>query len=395
MPTTSETALAYFDALVRRDPDGLAACWRPGSVDRMVGETELDAPDGVREYFTELFRAIPDIAFEVISATTEDDRCAVRWRAVGTFAGPGRLQGLEATGSRITLEGCDVVRVADGLVVGNDAYVNGMDVARQIGVLPPGGSKAEERMTTLFNRRTAVARRLAAAEPERVADGVWVLRGFVPRSMNVFLIEGDDGVTIYDGGIKAMTTNVARAAARLGPITRVVLGHGHPDHRGIAPGIDAPVYLHADGRAEAEGDGGRSYFDFAELERLRARVLMPRLLDWWDGGPVFVAGTLREGDEVAGFDVIHTPGHSPGLIALWRESDRLALVSDLVYTLDPQTGRHGPPRVPHRAFNRDTEQARASIEKIAGLAPATLWPGHADQLTGDVATQLRHAAAAT
>ena len=41
-----------------------------------------------------------------------------------------------------------------------------------------------------------------------------------------------------------------------------------------------------------------------------------------------IGGTVSEGDEVAGFRVIHFPGHAPGLIGLWRESDRVALVSD-------------------------------------------------------------------
>ena len=83
------------------------------------------------------------------------------------------------------------------------------------------------------------------------------------------------------------------------------------------------------------------------------------------------------------------------MIGLWRESDRLALVSDCFYTLDPQTGLKGKPRVPHAAFNEDTEQARASIRKLAALEPAAAWPGHADPLTGDVRSQLELAAATT
>jgi hydroxyacylglutathione hydrolase len=67
-------------------------------------------------------------------------------------------------------------------------------------------------------------------------------------------------------------------------------------------------------------------------------------------------------------------------------------VSDALYTLDPQTGRFGPPRVPHRAFNKDTEQARASIRKLAELDPAAVWPGHANPVTGDVRDQLVRAA---
>ena len=137
------------------------------------------------------------------------------------------------------------------------------------------------------------------------------------------------------------------------------------------------------------------YFDFSQLERWTARTFMPLLLKTWDGGPVKVDQTVKEGDEVAGFQVIHLPGHAPGLIGLWRESDRLALVSDCFYTLDPQTGRKGHARVPHRAFNQDTEQARASIRKLAAMEPATAWPGHADPLTGDVRDQLERAADTT
>jgi hypothetical protein len=75
--------------------------------------------------------------------------------------------------------------------------------------------------------------------------------------------------------------------------------------------------------------------------------------------------------------------------------DRLALVSDCFYTLDPQTGFHGHPRVPHEAFNHDTEQARASVRKLAAMEPAAAWAGHADPLTGDVRGQLETAAATT
>ena len=89
--------------------------------------------------------------------------------------------------------------------------------------------------------------------------------------------------------------------------------------------------------------------------------------------------------------MIDLPGHAPGLIGLWREADRLALTSDTFYTLDPQTGRKGAPRVPHPAFNWDTEQARASIRKLAEMEPASAWPGHADPLTGDVRGQLEQA----
>jgi hydroxyacylglutathione hydrolase len=238
--------------------------------------------------------------------------------------------------------------------------------------------------------------KLMAGRPEPIADGVWLVRGGFPsKTMNVYLVRDGDGVLAFDAGIEAMTAAVALAARSLGGLTRIVLGHGHADHRGVAPGLSAvPVYCHPDEVADAEGDGGAHYFNLAELDP-HGRVVLGAMLGVWDGGPVKIAGTVSEGDDVAGFEVVHLPGHAPGLIGLWRASDRLALVSDTFYTLDPQTGLHGHARVPHRAFNWDTETARASIRKLAALAPATAWAGHADPLTGDVAAQLETAAATT
>jgi len=391
---TERVARRYFAAVAARDVEAMVACWRPGAVDRLHGQADLVAPDGVRAWFEELFAAVPDTTMEVRSTTTEGDRCAVRWRLTGTFAGPGAWQGLEPTGGRLDVQGCDVFRVEDGLLAGNDAFVDGMTIARQLGALPPRDSGAERRLMAAANARTKLTRRLAASPPEPIADGVWVVRGDLTRTMNVYLLRDGDGVCLFEAGIHAMTGAVAAAGAQLGGITRVVLSHAHPDHRGTAPGLGAPVYCHPADRADAEGDGGVHYFRFEELAWW-ARGAYPHLLRMWDGGPVSIAGTVEEGDDVAGFRVVHLPGHAPGLIGLWRESDRLALASDCFYTLDPQTGRRGAARVPHRAFNQDTEQARTSIRKLAALAPTTAWSGHADPLRGDVAAQLERAAATT
>jgi glyoxylase-like metal-dependent hydrolase (beta-lactamase superfamily II)/predicted ester cyclase len=390
--TTERVARTYFAAVAARDPEAMAACWPPGEVDHLHGQADLVAPDDVLSYFTQLFSAFPDATVEILSTTADAERCAVRWRFTATFAGPGSFQGFEPNGARASFEAVDVLQVADGLVVGNDAYLDGMEVARQLGLLPPRDSGPEKGMTALVNGRTRLARRLATGLPEPVADGVWVVRGGLPmRTMNVYLVADGDGVLLFDAGIAPMTSGLRAIGARMGGITRVVLGHGHPDHRGAAPALGVPVFCHPDERADAEGDGGLHYVDFAKLDA-PGRALMPGLLRYWDGGPVEIAGTLEEGDEVAGFRVVHLPGHAPGLIGLWRESDRLALASDCFYTLDPQSGRKGAARVPHAAFNSDTAQAADSMRKLAALAPAAAWAGHADPLTGDVAAALRAAA---
>jgi hydroxyacylglutathione hydrolase len=236
--------------------------------------------------------------------------------------------------------------------------------------------------------------RLVADEPERIADGVWLIRGGLTRAMNVYLLEDGDGLVMFDAGEEGMAPAVAMAASRMGGLERIVLGHADFDHRGSAPGLGAaPVYCHPDAVEEAEGGGGRSYMHF---ERLPAwmRPLYSVAPDIWDGGPVKVAGTVEEGDRVAGFEVIELAGHAPGLIGLWRKSDRLALVTDCFYMTDP-IGRRVPPSVPHEAFNLDTERARESIRKLARLDPLTCWPGHRGPLTGsDVRAQLERAAEA-
>jgi len=223
-----------------------------------------------------------------------------------------------------------------------------------------------------------------AGKLERVADGVWRFSGDLRREMNVFLLEDEGGVTQFDAGTRAMTKGLARATERLGGLRRIVLGHSHADHRGAAPGLDAPVLCHPDEVADAEGDGGMHYFDLDRVEVWYSRLLYPFLLRRWDGGPVKIAGTVSEGDDVAGFRVVHLPGHAPGLIALWRESDRLALVSDVIYMVDSMRLRRiESPQVPHPVWNLDHEQARESVRRLAALEPRTVWAGHSEALTGE------------
>src|SRR6185437_3055365 len=178
---------------------------------------------------------------------------------------------------------------------------------------------------------------------ERVADGVWLLRGDLRSGMNIYFIEDGDGVVQFDAGTKSMRKAAARTARELGGLRKVVLGHAHADHRGSAPYLDAPVYCHADEVDDAESEAAISpYFDLSLVECAPVRWIYPTLLPHWGGGAVKIAGTVAEGDEVAGFEVLHFPGHAPGLIALWRESDRLALVSDVVYLIDPERLRALP-----------------------------------------------------
>jgi predicted ester cyclase len=147
----------YFDAMAEQDLDRALTLWKPGGVDRLHGIGDLVAPDGIRAYFSELFSAFPDWKFEVVELVGSGDLAAGRWRVNATFSGPGRFQGVAPTGKPIELEGCDMFRVAGEQIVENNAYTNGMQIAQQLGLLPPTGSPAERAMTGAFNAKTAAA----------------------------------------------------------------------------------------------------------------------------------------------------------------------------------------------------------------------------------------------
>jgi glyoxylase-like metal-dependent hydrolase (beta-lactamase superfamily II) len=221
---------------------------------------------------------------------------------------------------------------------------------------------------------------------ERVVDGVWLLRGDFRGAMNVYFLEDGDGVVQFDAGTKSMRKAAAAEAKQLGGLKRVVLGHAHADHRGTAPYLGVPVYCHPDEVADAEGDASIApYMDLSLLPVAPVRWIYPTLLRRWDGGAVKIDGTVNEGDEVAGFEVLHFPGHAPGLIGLWRESDRVALVSDVVYLVDSARLKplpEGEASVPHPAWAWDHERARDSLRRLAELEPKVVGAGHERPLRG-------------
>jgi glyoxylase-like metal-dependent hydrolase (beta-lactamase superfamily II) len=152
------------------------------------------------------------------------------------------------------------------------------------------------------------------------------------------------------------------------------------------------VYCHPAEVEAAQKGGHRDYWRQDALPasvRVFHRFMMKHV---WEGGPVAIAETVSEGDEVAGFRVIELPGHAPGLIGLFQESDRVALVSDAFY-MTSMWGRPQPPAVPLDAYNHDTDQARASLRKLADLELSLAAPGHLGPLTGDdVPGEIRRAA---
>ncbi len=155
--SVEQTVRDYFARITARDPDGMMEFWVPGKGANIHGLVELVAPDDYRAWFANLFAAIPDLQFQVEEVVADERRAAVRWRARGTFSGTAQLEGFDPNGAEIEIVGMDLLAVEDGKLVDNQAYTNGMELARQIGAMPPQGSRAEKAMAGAFNLKTRIA----------------------------------------------------------------------------------------------------------------------------------------------------------------------------------------------------------------------------------------------
>ena len=114
----------------------------------------------VRQFFLGLFAAIPDLETTYELAAASDDTAVVEWRMRGTFNGAA-FQGIEPTGKQVELRGVDVMRIENDRIAHNTAYYDGMDFARQIGMMPAQDSAGERAMIGAFNAVTKLRGRLA------------------------------------------------------------------------------------------------------------------------------------------------------------------------------------------------------------------------------------------
>ncbi|MEL6524367.1 MAG: MBL fold metallo-hydrolase, partial [Chloroflexota bacterium] len=102
----------------------------------------------------------------------------------------------------------------------------------------------------------------------------------------------------------------------------------------------------------------------------------------WTGPAHPVERALQEGDTVADFTVIDAPGHSPGQVAYWRESDGILIAGDVANNVSFTTLQEGLIEPPS-AFTVNAEQNRASLRKLADLRPSLVCFGHGKPVTGE------------
>jgi hydroxyacylglutathione hydrolase len=202
---------------------------------------------------------------------------------------------------------------------------------------------------------------------KHLAPGVWRLKEVPAPTINVYLAED----VLIDAG---RTWDRRRIFSELEgrEISMVALTHVHPDHQGAAKAVcearDVPLACHAD---DVEAMEGRRPVQEAATGNPVNRIV--RAL--WEGPPYKVERVLQEGDEVAGFRVVHTPGHARGHAVYFRESDRVAICGDVIRNMSYATGLPGI-KEPPAVFTYDMAENRRSIRKLAELEPSLILPGH-------------------
>lgn len=216
-----------------------------------------------------------------------------------------------------------------------------------------------------------------------LAPGVWRLKQFPAPSVNVYLAED----VLIDAGTRWDRGRVFAEIANR-ELSMLALTHVHPDHQGVAKDVcearQIPLACHAE---DVDAMEGRRPVQEAAPGNPFNRVIK-RV---WQGPPYEVGRVLEEGDEVAGFRVVHAPGHARGEVIYFRESDRVAICGDVIRNMSYATGLPGI-KEPPEIFTYDPAENRRSIRKLAELNPSLLLPGHGPAVT-DLAAFERFVAA--
>lgn len=207
---------------------------------------------------------------------------------------------------------------------------------------------------------------------EKIADNVYLLDGFPKYAVNIYLIDN----VLIDAGYRFDRNRILRQL-RGYKLSAHTLTHVHPDHQGASHAIcethNLPLWCPADDVRAAESGDMRSQFPNASnpVVQIQNRFL---------AGPGHrVDRALHEGDDVASFTVIDAPGHSPGHVGYWREHDRVLILGDVAFNMNPMTMRVGlvePPAI----FTPNPKQNRESLRKLAALQPRVVCFGHGPPL---------------
>jgi glyoxylase-like metal-dependent hydrolase (beta-lactamase superfamily II) len=206
---------------------------------------------------------------------------------------------------------------------------------------------------------------------KELAPDVWQLGLRPPNWINAYLI-GDvlvDAATRYSG--KRILGQLEGHDVKAHALT-----HSHPDHQGasheVCEKLGIPLWC---GENDADAAENPDLIRQRQPGHPMARFFVAAFTG--PGHPV--SRQLKEGDEVAGFEVLDVPGHSAGHVAFWRESDGVLILGDVLTNMDQLTtfpGLHEPKPF----LTPDPARNRESARKLAALEPKLACFGHGKPL---------------
>jgi glyoxylase-like metal-dependent hydrolase (beta-lactamase superfamily II) len=203
---------------------------------------------------------------------------------------------------------------------------------------------------------------------------------------------------LVDAGLGMFAGTILNTAKeRFGkPPAAIVLTHGHFDHVGTLKELveewQVPVYAHPLEHPYLTGKrdyppadpsvGGGLMAVVSPLYPHRGIDLGTAVLPLPEDGSV-------PGAE--GWKWVHTPGHSPGHVSLFREADRVLIAGDAMITVKQESALaviaqeqevHGPPAY----FTTDWQEAEQSVRKLEQLNPSIALTGHGLPMNGSELT---------
>ena len=223
---------------------------------------------------------------------------------------------------------------------------------------------------------------------KRVIEGVHV----VPMGMaNAFLIETDDGLTLIDAGFPGKEAALFGAVRGLGRspdhLKHLIFTHAHPDHIGSAAAIvretHAKTYMHPLDIPLAESGG--PFRPMRAAPGMLRRVLCNLLYHPNEAvEPVAIDQPLTPGKILpiaGGYEVIHTPGHCAGQVALLWRRGRMLFAGDVCMNI---MGLGDP------IGFESLEEGRASQGKLASFSFDAVGFGHGEPIAHDASMRFRN-----
>ena len=193
-----------------------------------------------------------------------------------------------------------------------------------------------------------------------------LLGGVPPYGFNVYVMGGVlvDAATRFAAGGSCDSSGGGSSGPRAHPRASRSQGSSHA----VCETLGLPLWC-------GEGDAPAMETEGLIMARMPPHWLSRAVGPRWTGPPHPVARRLREGDEVGGFHVLETPGHTIGHIAFWREHDGSWSLGDVMANMNIWTGMPML-REPERIFSLDPAMNRRSAARLAELEPRLVCFGH-------------------